>query len=73
MCEIVIDRDIQGGQPILKGTRITVSSVLHYLGEGITPKQLVNRFRANGIKISERDINNVLIFASESLRRTNAN
>ena len=34
MAEIVIDEDIRHGKPIIKGTRITVSTILEFLSAG---------------------------------------
>ena len=41
---IVIDPSVRSGQPIVRGTRITVSDVLEYLAGGMSPEEVVDDF-----------------------------
>ncbi len=42
---ITRDEEVQGGEPVLKGTRFPVRSVIHYVvREGKHPKELVEMF-----------------------------
>lgn len=42
---IVRDPRVVGGQPRLKGTRVTLNTVLSSLAEGATVEQILNEFR----------------------------
>ena len=37
---IVVDRDLLGGQPAIKGTRLSVAHILACLGEGMTGEDI---------------------------------
>jgi uncharacterized protein (DUF433 family) len=39
---ITIDPGVLVGKPTIRGTRISVEQVLHLLGEGMTPKQILH-------------------------------
>ena len=41
---ITIDPKILVGKPTIRGMRISVEQVLHLLGEGLTPKQILHEF-----------------------------
>ena len=41
---IVVDPKIMGGQPVIKGTRITVALVLRELGRGATPAEIIDQY-----------------------------
>ncbi|MBP6014217.1 MAG: DUF433 domain-containing protein [Alphaproteobacteria bacterium] len=41
---IIVDAKIMGGQPVLKGTRITVALILRELGRGATPAEIVDQY-----------------------------
>jgi uncharacterized protein (DUF433 family) len=40
---IAVDPKIMGGQPIVRGTRITVTLILRELGRGATPAEIVDQ------------------------------
>jgi uncharacterized protein (DUF433 family) len=44
MERIVVNPKIHFGKPIIKGTRITVQSVLELLNEGLTFKQIIQDY-----------------------------
>lgn len=41
---IVVDAKIMGGQPVIKGTRITVALVLRELGRGATSAEIIDQY-----------------------------
>jgi uncharacterized protein (DUF433 family) len=41
---IVVDPKVMGGQPIVRGTRITVALILRELGRGATPAEIVDQY-----------------------------
>ncbi len=44
MERITITPDVCGGQPTIRGMRITVSQVLEMLADGMTPEQILEDF-----------------------------
>ena len=44
MKHITIDPSIMMGKPVIAGTRIPVEIILRYLGEGMTPEELLNEY-----------------------------
>ena len=41
---IIVDPKIMGGQPIVRGPRITVALILRELGRGATPAEIVDQY-----------------------------
>lgn len=41
---IVVDPKVMGGQPVIKGTRITVTLILRELGRGATPADIIDQY-----------------------------
>ena len=41
---IVVDPQIAGGKPVVRGTRIYVSIILDSLAEGLTPEQIIDHY-----------------------------
>lgn len=41
---IAVDPKVMGGQPVVKGTRITVALVLRELGRGATPAEIIDQY-----------------------------
>jgi len=41
---IQVDPKIMGGQPVVKGTRITVALILRELGRGASPGEIVDQY-----------------------------
>ncbi|MGJ8634656.1 MAG: DUF433 domain-containing protein [Luteolibacter sp.] len=44
MDRITINPDMRGGQPCIRGMRITVGDVLEYFASGMTREQILNDF-----------------------------
>jgi len=65
MDRIVIDPEIRGGKPCIKGTRITVYDVLEYLAGGMTEEQILADFPG----LTKEDIHAALAFAAARERR----
>jgi len=41
---IVIDANVMGGQPVVKGTRVTAALILRELGRGATPADIIDQY-----------------------------
>jgi uncharacterized protein (DUF433 family) len=59
---IVRDPKVCGGQPVIKGTRVTLRTVLASLAEGATVEQIVREFPS----LTEDDVRAVVAFAATS-------
>lgn len=59
---IVRDPQICGGEPVVKGTRVTVRTILASLAEGDTAHELLQDFPT----LKEEDIRAVVAFAAAS-------
>jgi uncharacterized protein (DUF433 family) len=57
---IAIDPNIRSGKPCIKGTRITVADILHYLAGGMTKAQILDDFP----DLQEKDILAALEYAA---------
>jgi uncharacterized protein (DUF433 family) len=62
---ITIDPAKRGGQPCIRGLRMTVYDVLEYLASGMTEDELLKDFP----DLEREDIRAVLAFAAERERR----
>jgi uncharacterized protein (DUF433 family) len=59
---IVRDPEICGGQPTIKGTRVTLRTILATLAEGATTDEILASFPT----LTERDVRAVIAFAAAS-------
>ena len=59
---IVRDPQIVGGEPVLKGTRVTLKTVLASLAEGATTAEILADFPT----LSEGDVRAAIAFAAAS-------
>ncbi len=59
---IVRDPKICGGDPVIKGTRVTVRTILASLAEGATVEEILKDFPT----LKERDVRAVIAFAAAS-------
>jgi uncharacterized protein (DUF433 family) len=59
---IVRDAKICGGEPIIKGTRVTIRTILASLAEGATVAEIVADFPT----LKELDVRAVIAFAAAS-------
>jgi uncharacterized protein (DUF433 family) len=59
---IVRDPKVCGGEPIVKGTRVTVRTILASLAEGDTVQELLEAFPS----LKEEDVRAVVAFAAAS-------
>ncbi len=62
---IVINPEVRGGKPCIKGTRITVYDILEYLAGGMSEAQILSDFPA----ISSEAIRACLEFAAAREKR----
>ena len=63
---ITIEAGKRGGQPCIRGMRITVYDVLSYLAAGMTPEEVLNDFPY----LTKEDILACLGYAAERERHT---
>jgi uncharacterized protein (DUF433 family) len=59
---IVRDPQVVGGEPVLKGTRVTLKTVLGSLAEGATTAEILADFPT----LSEEDVRAAIAFAAAS-------
>ena len=59
---IARDQNIVGGEAVLKGTRVTVKTVLASLADGATPAEILSDFPT----LSEEDVRAAIAFAAAS-------
>ncbi len=59
---IVRDPKICGGEPVVKGTRVTVRTILASLAEGATIQEILADFPT----LTERDVRAMIAFAAAS-------
>ena len=59
---IVRDPNICGGEPVIKGTRVTVRTILASLAEGATIAEILEDFPS----LTEQDVRAVIAFAAAS-------
>jgi uncharacterized protein (DUF433 family) len=62
---ITLEPDKRGGQPCIRGLRMTVRDVLEYLASGMTPEQILADFP----DLTLEDIRACLAFAADRERR----
>lgn len=62
---VVIDPNVRGGKPVIRGTRITVSDILEYLAGGMSQEEILADFP----DLSVDDIRAALAYAAERERR----
>lgn len=60
---IVIDPQICGGRPVIAGTRITVQTVLEFLGAGDTIEEVLEEYP----KLSRADVLACLQYSSHAM------
>jgi len=60
---IVIDSSVMVGQPVIRGTRLTVSFILGLLAHGETAAQIVEEYEG----LDEADVQACLLFARDSV------
>ncbi len=58
---ISIDLDLCNGKPTIRGKRITVQTIIEFLGSGESKKELLKQYPS----LEEEDIHACLVFASE--------
>lgn len=63
---ITLEPGKRGGQPCIRGMRITVADVLGWLAEGMTYAQIIADFP----ELNEADIRAALAYAADRQRRT---
>lgn len=61
---ITRDPKVMGGQPVFKGTRVTLSTVLSTLAEGAKPEEVLRSFPS----LTEADVYAAIAFAAASAR-----
>lgn len=62
---ITIDSDLCNGKPTIRGTRLTVNTVLEFLGAGDTREELLYQFPT----LENEDIDACIKFAADLMKR----
>lgn len=57
---IIIDPNIQHGQPVIKGTRVPVARIIGGLAGGMTKEEIIQEYQ-----VSEQDIRAALTYAGK--------
>ncbi len=60
---IEINPKVMLGKPVIRGTRITVELILRKLGEGATPRELLDAYP----NLTENDLKSAITFAADTL------
>lgn len=60
---ITVDPQVMVGNPIIKGTRLTVEYILNLLAHGATVEEILSEYEG----LTEEDVQACLLFASRSL------
>jgi len=63
---ITVEQDKPGGQPCVRGLRITVYDVLSYLASGMTEEEIISDYP----DLTAEDIHAALAYAAERERKT---
>jgi uncharacterized protein (DUF433 family) len=63
MTRIEIDPAVMLGKPVIRGTRITVETILRKLGEGVSEKELLDAYP----RLTTEDIRAAIRYAADSL------
>jgi uncharacterized protein (DUF433 family) len=66
---IVVDPDLLGGQPTVKGTRLSVSHILACLAENMTPDEISQDYPG----FPPESLSEILTFASEQVAQFPSN
>ncbi|MBI2335613.1 MAG: DUF433 domain-containing protein [Deltaproteobacteria bacterium] len=61
---VVVNPQVAGGEPCIRGTRIYISIILDGLAEGLTSQQLIDHYP----QLSQEDIQAALAYAAELSR-----
>ena len=64
---IIRKRNIQGGMPVVEGTRLTVWEILQALSDGFSIKEIVFRCKKNGAAVNEGVIREAIDYASQKM------
>lgn len=64
---IIRKKNIQGGMPVIKGTRLTVWEILQALSDGFSIKEIVFRCRKSGATVDEAAIKEAVDYASKKM------
>ncbi len=60
---ISLDARVMVGKPVIKGTRLTVESILNLLAHGATVEEILKEYQG----LVQEDIQSCLLFATRSL------
>ena len=64
MGRIITNREILGGKPVIKGTRISVEFILELLSSGVTEDEILQDYQ----HLTKDDIRACLEYAAHSLK-----
>lgn len=58
---VVVDPEVMGGKPIIRGTRIPVDQIIRLLGEGMSVENILEDYP----HLSKKDIRAALLYGSK--------
>ncbi len=64
---IMINHNIQGGMPVIKGTRITVLEILQALKSGFSFDEIISRSKYAGVQLNRRQIEEAIKYACDQV------
>lgn len=59
---ISLDPKVMAGKPVIKGTRLTVESILNLLAHGATPEEILEEYEG----LTEEDVRACILFTARS-------
>ena len=62
---ITIDADLCNGKPTIRGQRITVQTILEFLGAGESESEILKQYPS----LTKKDIHHCLLFASQMMNQ----
>lgn len=66
LARIALDPEIMVGQPVVRGTRLTVAYILNLLAHGATSEEILGEYDG----LEREDVQACLLFATKSLEST---
>jgi uncharacterized protein (DUF433 family) len=62
---IIIDREVLGGKPVIKGTRIPVYLIIELLGNNIPEEEILREYPS----LKKADVKAALLYAAKHLEK----
>ena len=72
MTGIEVKKNVQNGEPVLSGTRVTVREVLEAVKIGKDVSTITSDLREAGLSVTEKHVEKAIDYASEAIRTSPA-